>query len=474
MERNPLRYALILALTATIALVWASAEAWSAAYDRALNAASAGQWAEAREFFRQAVSSRATDQARPTMLPGPVTEPNRWRNGAPYSPNFGAAYAAYRMGLGQEDKDERERLLMVAANELTALVAQGQTAPETMSVLGDALTRLGKAEEKAALPAAGNWAVDLSFVAGEHQVGQTAPATPDGSRPAQATTGGNTQRPNTPATNQRGRQTPPRSLSGTPGGQIVRLKAGEEDQFFSSISTGPVATVDTKFALVIGNSDSALEDLKVPFAASDADLMRDALVTTAGYPEANVTVLKNGTAAQMLAAAQELAARLPENATVLIYFSGVGVHIDGKDYFAGVNTEFVTDTTTMVGKSDLMRLFLAKGSRIFSFYQVNRPITDGLFFGLERSLVGAISEAQATVAGSNVFSQNNGTQEVGLYTGAFIAVLNQFRSNQVPISDFVWQVFQTVRRGISGTGGGGSVQTPTLPVITNMGDDARF
>lgn len=473
MERNPLRYALILALTATIALVWASAEAWSAAYDRALSAASSGQWAEAREFFRQAVASRAADQARPTVLPGPVTEPNRWRNGSPYSPNFGAAYSAYRMALSQEDKDERERLLMVAADELKALVALGQTSPETLGVLGDALTRLGKADEKAALPAAGNWAVDLSFVAAEHQVARTAPAGNGGSNSAPAA-GGNAPRPNTPATQQGGRQAPPRSLSGTPGGQIVRLKAGEEDQFFSSISTGPVATIDTKFALVIGNSDSALEDLKVPFAASDADLVREALVNTAGYPEANVTVVKNGTAAQMLTAAQELAARMPENATVLIYFSGVGVHIDGKDYFAGTNTEFVTDTTTMVGKSDLMRLFLAKGSRIFAFYQVNRPITDGLFFGLERSLVGAISEAQATVAGSNVFSKNNGTQEVGLYTGAFTAVLNQFRSNQVPISDFVWQVFQTVRRGISGTGGGGSVQTPTLPVITNMGDDARF
>ena len=472
MERNPLRFALMLALTATIALVWASAEAWSAAYDRALTSAASGQWAEAREFFRQAIASRGADQARPTVLPGPVTEPNRWRNGAPYSPNFGAAYSAYRMALGQEDKDERERLLMVAADELKALVAQGQTAPETMGVLGDALTRLGKAEEKAALPAAGNWAVDLSFVAAEHQVARAAAGNAAaGSAPA---TTGTPARPNAPATNQGGRQAPPRTLSGNPGGQIVRLKAGEEDQFFSSISTGPVATIETKFALVIGNTDSALEDLKVPFAASDADLVREALVTTAGYPEPNVTVLKNGTAAQMLAAAQELAGRMPENATVLIYFSGVGVHIDGKDYFAGTNTEFVTDTTTMVGKSDLMRLFLAKGSRIFAFYQVNRPITDGLYFGLERSLVGAISEAQATVAGSNVFSKNNGSQEVGLYTGAFAAVLNQFRSNQVPISDFVWQVFQTVRRGTSGTGGGGSVQTPTLPVITNMGDDARF
>ena len=60
-----------------------------------------------------------------------------------------------------------------------------------------------------------------------------------------------------------------------------------------------------------------------------------------------------------------------------------------------------------------------------------------------------------------------GGQEVGAYSAAFVAILADFRSNQVPIMEFVWQVFYNMRQG-------GSPQTPTLPVLTVMAADARF
>src|SRR5579885_2818833 len=81
----------------------ASSQSWNAAYDAGLRAARAEQWAEARKDFQQAAAYRPEDVSAATVLPGPPTEQRRWRNGAPYSPNFLAAYSEYKIAQGTSD-----------------------------------------------------------------------------------------------------------------------------------------------------------------------------------------------------------------------------------------------------------------------------------------------------------------------------------------------------------------------------------
>ena len=117
---------------------------------------------------------------------------------------------------------------------------------------------------------------------------------------------------------------------------------------------------------------------------------------------------------------------------------------------------------------------MVKGAHIFAFYETNRPIKEGRFFGMETPLVGSIAQSQATLPGDTVNAIVRNGKDVGIYVDAFNNVLAELRSNWIPISEFGWQLFYRIRRGDSGTTGGGSRQTPTLPVLTNMGADARF
>jgi hypothetical protein len=128
----------------------------------------------------------------------------------------------------------------------------------------------------------------------------------------------------------------------------------------------------------------------------------------------------------------------------------------------------------MVAKMELYRLFMAKGARIFAFFQVNRTVANGRYFGMEVPLVGSMAQCQATIPGDTVQSFVRNGKTRGVYTDALAATLGEFRSNRVPIQEFGWQVFYRIRRGDSGSMGGGSRQTPTLPVLTNLASDARF
>ena len=82
-------------------------------------------------------------------------------------------------------------------------------------------------------------------------------------------------------------------------------------------------------------------------------------------------------------------------------------------------------------------------------------------------MFGRISQAHATIPGDQINGLVTGGREVGAYSAAFAEILAEFRSNQVPIMEFVWQVFFNMRQG-------GGPQTPTLPVLTVMAPDARF
>ncbi len=432
----------------------AGAQSWMSEYDKGLDAAKKGEWVAARAAFQQAVAYRPEDTDKPTTLPGPVTEVRRWRNGAAYSPNFLAAYSAYRQGMG--DKDEaRATSLSQSASELEMLIEKGQTSREAFYFLNSIYTALGNSAKRTALEAKFSalggkaaWKVDSEVIAPEeiaqiNNIGAK-PAGPVVTRP------GAPNEPTKPATN-----------APAGGGSLSPL-------------VGPVAPIANKYALIIGNGDSRMKDLALPYAADDAQQLREALVTNAGYPEQNIDLVLNATAAQIMKSAEALSQRVDEDAIVLIYFSGVGVNVAGKDFLAGIDTESSMDTGSMVAKAKLFDLFLSKGASVFSFFQAHRPINNGLYFGKEIPVVIGLAQMQATIPGDVVYSYIKNGKAVGLFTSAIIRVVNEQRSNQLPILDFGWQVFNKMRRGDSGTTGGSSHQTCTLPVLTNLASDARF
>src|SRR4051812_26162087 len=123
-----------LVLMVACVAVWAHGQAWTGVYEKGLQAAKSKNWAEARTQFQKAVAFRPEDVATPTTLPGPVTEQRQWRNGAPYSPNFLAAYA----GMKQAETlsgDDAGTLFKTVADEFEALLAKNENSRETFYFL---------------------------------------------------------------------------------------------------------------------------------------------------------------------------------------------------------------------------------------------------------------------------------------------------------------------------------------------------
>lgn len=442
---------MIVTLFASLSAV-AMGQSWATAYDQGLAKARLGDWSAARTSFKQAAAYRAEDQASATTLPGPATERRVWRNGSPYSPNFLAAYSAFRAGSVSKDDKARVDLMRSAASELETLLAKNQNSAEAFfllnsiySTLGDTQARMKLDDRLNAVSGQLTWKVDTEPMTPEEIATVAQMVGRDIENPGQGTT--TMPDPSIPAT---------------------------ANPTLPSVTGARVATLSNKFALVIGNSESKLASVAIPYAADDAQAVREALLANAGYAESNVDLVLNATASQMAAAVKALADRLPDNATVFIYFSGVGVNLDGKDFLGGVDTDSPTDSSSMLAKAELLRPLMAKGARVFSFFQVNRPIINGRYFGMEVPMVGFISQMQSTVQGEGVQSIVRNGKTRGLFTDAMIGTLGEFRSNRVPIQEFGWQVFYRIRRGDTGNQGGGSRQTPTLPVLTNLAADAKF
>jgi hypothetical protein len=431
------------------------AQTWMSSYEDGLAKARKQDWAASREAFKKATAFRTEDQSRETTLPGPATDRRTWRNGAPYSPNFLAAYTGIKAALAMEEPDRKNQLKTCGA-ELEALLTKGQTSAEAFYCLNLIYTSVGdtsarmKLDERVA-QAAGKmtWKVD------------TEPVTPEDVAAVNQLVRSSIDQP--------GVETP--VVVTGPGTGTTNTGAGTG----SLTPAGTrVPTIPSKFALIIGNSESRVANGAVPFAADDAQVIRESLLANAGYAEPNVDLVVNATADAMRAAVKALAERVPEGGTVFIFFSGVGANLDGKDYLAGVDTESPTDSSSMMAKSEIYKAFMAKGARIFAFFQANRTMANGRYFGMEVPLVGSIAQCQATIPGESIQSvTRNGTVR-GLYADALVGTFGEIRSNRIPIQEFGWQVFYRMRRGDSGTVGGGSRQTPTLPVLTNLGSDARF
>lgn len=433
-------------------------QGWSQAYDSALGSARTGKWTEARTAFKQAAAYRTEDVSGPTNLPGPATERRLWRGGASYSPNFLAAYSAYREATTASATD-RGNLFRTAASEMEALHAKNQLSAESFYFLNLMYTALGDTEKRLKL--------DERFATMRNQITfkvDTEPITPE---------------ENAAVSEMMGRGTPivqpgvgpgirppligPPGTGITPGTVLPPAGLGTR-----------VPVIGTKFALIIGNSESKIAGAAVGFSSDDAQRVREALSLSAGYPEENIDLVLNATAAQILTSARALAERVPKDGTVLIYFSGAGANLGGRDYIAGIDSENATDAASMVSKAELYRLFTAKGANIFAFFQANRPIVGGHYFGKEIPLFGSVSQCQATMPGETVNAYVRDGRTVGIYTDAFVNALNEMHSNQVPILEFGWQLFYRLRRGGTGIDGGSSRQTPTLPVFTYMAADAKF
>jgi hypothetical protein len=450
-----IRATLTFGLLVTLASVGLG-QAWADTYQAGLSAAKSRDWAKARAAFMEAAASRPEDQAKPTMLPGSVTEPIRWRGGAPYSPNFGAAYAAYKLGETLQN-EERTAILQAAVTGFETLLAKQQNAPATFYFLNLAYGLLNQPDKQRALEQTLkatplDWLVDTEIITPE-EAAQVNDAMASFVRRASGSSTGNIKAgPDT-----------------TPSGTVAA-------ELESGVSTlvGRVPVIPTKFALIIGNAESAMANGAQPFANNDAMLIRESLVQNAGYDDRNVDLVVNATAEQLRVSAQALADRMPEEATLFIFFSGTGVNIDGKDYFVGIDATMATDSSRMVAKSELFQMFISKGARIFFFSQANRPVDGGRYFGWESLLVGAIAESHGTMPNGQVLGSMSGDKIHGLYGRALSAVLHDLRTNTVPINEFGWLVFNKMRGGDSGLQGVGSRQVPTLPVLQNLTDKSPF
>lgn len=487
--------------------VVAFGQPWREAYERGLTAVRAQKWSDARAAFLEAGKDRKGDVAGPTRLRGgTVTEQRSWRDGAPYSPNFSAAYAGLKAAFAMGEPD-RAAMLNTVAGEFSKLLDQGQNAKETFYFLNLTYSALGdkdavsKLEERfTKVGRRMRWKVDTEIISPEEMAAIQTLNPEAAARPAQpertprnpADTSSGTTRPSNdtapaqPTTSDRPfnpanppmpkpRQNPasanPTSNAGTiQPGSLTPSGVPELDPL------GKPVALSNKFALIVGNSQSKISDLAAPdTAVNDATLIRDGLVTDGGYPEANVEILTDASPEAILQRATALAERMPEDGAVItIFFSGVGVNLDGKDYLAGVDASSATDSAAMLAKVDLFKPFLKKGANIFAFFQVNRPVIGGRTFGGEVPIVGSIAQSFGTIQGGSVLGFTRNGKRVGIYANAFTNALLEFKTNKIPILEFSWQVFFRMRRGGTGIEGGGSTQTPTLPVLTNMASDARF
>ena len=401
---------------------------WVKPYDQAIGFARRDMWAEAREKFLECAKIRADDTDRPSTLGSGVTDRRPWRDGAPYSPNFGMAYSSFKLAAEAADAPTRKARLKDAIGGFEALVAKGQTSAETLIFLAacqaaaDDLKASQTTQEKlAALDRAKAFKIDATILEIDDARTMIASGT-------DVTSGG--------------------------VGSIPIPAAGNPFGF--------VPVLDFKYGLVIGNSKGT----RHTFAHADADYVKDSLVKNAGYGEANVKVLKDATVAAIIATANTIADVLPENGVVFIFFSGAGERgADGKDYFIGADGERIT-------KEAFYAPFVKKGATVFAFLQIDRPKNaDGSVFGSERLLVGKVAQCHGSAPGELCGSGTFEGANHGLYAGAIAETLNKMRSNRIAILDFAWAVFDKTRKGADGNMGG---QTPTLPVFTNIGGSAKF
>lgn len=427
-----IRFTLILALAC--AAVGASAQAWKDAYERGLRLAKQGNWAEAQKSFQEAIADRPEDTQETSTVGVAVANRTVWRNGAPYSPNFAVAYCSFKLAAGAESEEARKAHLSAAIEGFEKIVSSGKASMEAMVLLASAYAAAGNMEQASRVQRALS-EIDLTKA---YKV-DTEMLDPGDLGVISGTAGPGTQ--------------PSRS-----------------DPLLLPSRFGLVPVLDFKYALLIGNSEGSGHE----FGLNDVDLLKDALIKHAGYAEANIVVMKDADVATIRREAEALAGRMPESGTVFVFFSGGGFYDESqkKDFLKGADSQ-PGRVETMMGKTDLYRIFMSRGATIFAFYQVDRPMSpNGGYFGKEVPTLGRIAQCHGTMPGENVHGVFAEGKQFGVYTRAMVLALEDLRSNQIQVDEFCWQVFDRVRSGV-GAGVGG-VQVPTLPVVVGMTPSARF
>jgi len=434
-----------LAFTLLASAIAANAQAWVKPYEEALRLAKTGAWPEAKAKFVEAIAARPEDSQSASQVGGSVADRRPWREGAPYSPNFGAAYATFKMAADAPDMGVRKERLAEVITRLQALVNKGQKSEEALLFLAAAYAANDQNRE--------------------------AQATQDQLNAIESGKGFKVDQeildPNDLA-----------ALRGTtmPAGSVGDPRAGavqpnELPRIGVGSPTGVVPPLDFKFALLIGNSKAGGPD----YAVNDVDIIGEALSKHAGYSVDNIVTLKDPSVAEIRAAATAISERMPDSGTITIFYAGDAMNdpTSGKDFVTGADSR-ENAVETMLAKSDLYAPFIAKGSSIFAFFEVDRPISvQERYFGMEIPQVGRIAQMQSNSPGERAYATIADGKPYGVYAYAMAQVLKSMRNNRVPINDFAWATFYEVRKG-SNEGGGGGSQTPTLPVAISMSTTARF
>lgn len=412
----------------------ASAQVWKDAYERGLRLAKQGNWAEAQKAFQEAISDRPEDTQEASTVGAAVTTRTVWRNGAPYSPNFAVAYCSFKLAAGAETEEARKVHLTAAIEGFEKLISGGKASAEAMVLLASAYAAAGNMEQ----------ASRVQRALTEMDLAKAYKADTEILDPGDLGV-----------------------ISGTAG---PGTRPSGSDPLLLPSRFGLVPVLDFKYALLIGNSEGGGQD----FAVNDVDILREALIKHAGYAESNIVVLKNADVATIRREAEALAERMPESGTLFLFFSGGGFYDESqkKDFLKGVDSQ-AGRVETMLGKTDLYRVFMSKGATIFAFFQVDRPMSlNGGYFGREVPTLGRIAQCHGTMPGENVHGLSVEGKQYGAYARAMVLTLEDLHSNQIQVDEFCWQVFDRIR---SGTGAGvGGVQVPTLPVVVGMTPSARF
>lgn len=436
-------FKIVLALSLAASAVGAAAQEWVRPYEEALRLSKAGAWPEAKAKFLDAVAIRGDDTDKASQVGGSIADRRPWRGGAPYSPNFGAAYATFKMAADAPDMKIRKERLAEAITRFRALLDKDQVSQETLLFLAASYAANEQNRDAQqtqdrlnALDASKAFRIDQEMLDPMDVAALRGTAIP----------GGNIGDPRTGA-----------------------MQPNELPRVGVGTAAGVVPPLDFKFALLIGNSQGGPD-----FAVNDVDLLAEALSKHGGYDMDHIVVLKNPTVAQMRQATTALAAQVPDSGTVTIFYTGTGVNDEsnGKDYVGGSDSRGTPGS--MFAKTDLYAPFISKGASIFAFFQVDRPLSNTeRYFGMEIPQVGRIAQMQSNSPGERAYGTVAEGKHYGVYAYAMASVLRSMRNNRIPIADFVWQTFYEVRRG-SGEGGGGGSQTPTLPVAVSMATTARF
>lgn len=404
---------------------FATAQNWSRPYETGLSEAKRGNWVAAREAFKEAIGHRGQDSDKASQVGLSITDRRPWRDGAPYSPNFAAAYCAFKAAANAPDVTTRRDFLALAIAEFKALIENRQESAESLLFLAAALSAAERSQEASQVQERLMNADQSKLFKVDREVIDF-----DDMRVLSSV------------------------LQGTGGVDTVGMSLPSADNPF-----GIVPALDYKFALIVGVSDGGHA-----FATADVDLIKDTLARHAGYAEHRITALKNPTQAEFQSATAALAELLPEGATVLVYFTGPARQTnEGRD-------EVGLAGGSWIPKTDLYSKFVSRGASIFSFFQVDRRReSDGRVFGTDLPQTGRIVQCMGAAPGELATSVNYEDRMHGTYTAGFVQTLARMRNNRVAIGEFAWAVFDVVRKG-----GAGGAQTPTLPIYIGLGSTSRF